>query len=464
MLAGRWVRRKRMAKTTLTLFGGVNEIGGNKILVRDNDTQIFLDFGLSFAKERKYFAGYLCPRAVNGAGDYLEFGLLPNIKGLYAKEAIQNTDVEYTEPVIDAVIISHAHLDHTGYLPFIDDGIPVYCGEGTRMIIDAMEESSRTNLGDRNYRTFRTGKTIQIGSLEIEPIHVDHSIPSAYGFIVHTSRGTVAYTGDLRTHGPLGQMTWDFATRAHQSDIDLMICEGTRVSPRENREIHSEAMVRRECSRVVSNAAKLVVASFYSRDIDRFKTFYGIAKRTDRKFVIPIKLAHLLHRLEKDPRLRIPHVLTDDTIVFYKKRKRSGEFLPKDYHVWERPFLEKAKTFKYVRKNQTRIIFNLDLIGFTELIDVRPTAGGEFIHSMSEPYTEEDIEVKVLHKWLSHFGLRFHQIHASGHCHTSDLEKVVNTIQPKRLVPVHTEHPKLFKRLFKKYEVKLAHEGKPIEL
>jgi ribonuclease J len=454
-----------MAKTTITLLGGVNEIGGNKILLHDRNTKIFLDFGLSFSKERKFFAGYLCPRTVNGAGDYLEFGLLPNITGLYSKEALENTRIEYTEPTVDAVIVSHAHLDHVGHLPFIDDKIPVYCGEGTQIIIDAMEESSRINLGERKYKTFRTGKTIQVGSIEIEPVHVDHSIPAAYGFIIHTSRGTVAYTGDLRTHGPLGQMTWDFATKARQSDIDLMICEGTRVSPRESREIHSETAVRKQCSKVVSDASKLVIASFYSRDIDRFNTFHRIAKHTDRKLVIPIKLAHLLHKLEDDQRLKIPEVLTDDTIIFYKKRKRSGEFLPKDYYVWERPFLEKAETFNYVRKNQSRVIFNLDLIGFTELIDVKPTAGGDFIHSMSEPYTEEDIEVKVLHNWLNHFGIRFHQIHASGHCQTRDLRKVVDKIQPKKLIPIHTEHPIMFKNLFKKkYEVELAQEGEVIGL
>ena len=34
--------------TSLTFYGGVNEIGGNKILLEDKDTKVFLDFGLSF--------------------------------------------------------------------------------------------------------------------------------------------------------------------------------------------------------------------------------------------------------------------------------------------------------------------------------------------------------------------------------------------------------------------------------
>jgi len=105
-----------------------------------------------------------------------------------------------------------------------------------------------------------------------------------------------------------------------------------------------------------------------------------------------------------------------------------------------------------------------DPVRFTELIDIKPSIGGDFIHSMSEPFSEEDIETKVLHNWLNHFGLKFHQIHASGHCPSRDLVKVINKIQPKKLVPIHTEHPTIFKELFRKYPVKLVNEGQEILL
>ncbi len=319
-------------------------------------------------------------------------------------------------------------------------------------------------MGKHEYETFRTGKKFRIGSLEIEPVHVDHSIPAAYGFIVHTSRGAIAYSGDLRTHGPLCEMTWDFAEKAAKSDVELMISEGTRISPEETSEVHSEARVKKESSAVVADASKLVIASFYSRDIDRFKTLYEIAKKNDRKFVIPIKLAHLLYKLRNDNRLEIPNIIRDEMVVFYKKRKRSGEFRPEDYYIWERPFLDKAENFSYIRKNEAKVIFNLDLVGFTELIDIKPSLGGDFIHSMSEPFSEEHIDTKVLHNWLNHFGLKFHQIHASGHCPSKDLVKVIDEIQPKKLIPIHTEHPATFKKLFKKYTVGLVKEGKEIRL
>jgi len=80
---------------------------------------------------------------------------------------------------------------------------------------------------------------------------------------------------------------------------------------------------------------------------------------------------------------------------------------------------------------------------------------------MSEPFSEEDISVDVMNNWLRHFGLKFHQIHASGHCPSQDLEHIINRVKPKKLIPVHTEHPELFKKLFKNVDVKIVEKGIP---
>jgi ribonuclease J len=66
-----------MAK--LTFHGGVNEIGGNKILVRDRKTKLLFDFGQSFSFGAEYFTGWLSPRAINGLRDQFDFELLPKI-------------------------------------------------------------------------------------------------------------------------------------------------------------------------------------------------------------------------------------------------------------------------------------------------------------------------------------------------------------------------------------------------
>jgi len=62
----------------VTFYGGVNEIGGNKILLEDRKVKIMFDFGQSFTFGADYFTGYLAARSVNGLGDYFEFNLLLN--------------------------------------------------------------------------------------------------------------------------------------------------------------------------------------------------------------------------------------------------------------------------------------------------------------------------------------------------------------------------------------------------
>ncbi|KKK70895.1 hypothetical protein LCGC14_2919400, partial [marine sediment metagenome] len=88
---------------------------------------------------------------------------------------------------------------------------------------------------------FRTGDKFKIGSLEVEPIHVDHSVPGAYGFIIYTSEGPVVYTGDIRLHGTHPEMTEDFIAKAKEVKPIALISEGTRIADEEREE--SEPLV-----------------------------------------------------------------------------------------------------------------------------------------------------------------------------------------------------------------------------
>jgi ribonuclease J len=230
--------------TKIIFFGGVDEIGGNKILIEDKGTKVFFDFGQSFDFGADYFTGWLSPRAINGLGDYFEFGLLPKIPGLYAEDQLKRTDFSYRDPEIAAVFLSHGHFDHVAHICFVDPQIPVYLGVGTKLFLESMEEtSSFCDYKDHNYRTFRTGRRIKIDDITVEPVHVDHSIPAAYGFIIHTGDSTIAYTGDLRLHGPRKDLTEEFIKKAWASEPDALICEGTRMALKEKRKNYSEAQV-----------------------------------------------------------------------------------------------------------------------------------------------------------------------------------------------------------------------------
>jgi glyoxylase-like metal-dependent hydrolase (beta-lactamase superfamily II) len=120
--------------------------------LEDQGTKIFLDFGQSFTFGADYFTSWLQPRGLNGLGDYFEFGLLPKLSGLYAKEMLASTNLSYAEPEIDCVFISHAHFDHVKHIHFLDPQICVCLGVGTKLFLESMKETGTfTDFGDHPF-------------------------------------------------------------------------------------------------------------------------------------------------------------------------------------------------------------------------------------------------------------------------------------------------------------------------
>jgi ribonuclease J len=130
------------SKSQITFYGRDHEIGGNKFLVEDRGTKIFLDFGMQMGKVNQYFAEFVNPRMCNGMGDLFEFGLLPKLKGLYRRDYAKHMDFDGNEDTeIDAVILTHAHVDHTAYIHYLRPEIPIYCSEGTKLIMQAFQDT-----------------------------------------------------------------------------------------------------------------------------------------------------------------------------------------------------------------------------------------------------------------------------------------------------------------------------------
>jgi len=429
----------------LTFHGGVAEIGGNKILLEDRDARLWLDMGQSFGFGKDYFVDpYLNARARFGLRDLFALDLMPKIPGLYADEELQPTDLPWQPPEFSGVAISHIHFDHINHLRFADPTIPVFLGEGTRIMLESwMTTSGRSmDLGAHDWKGFRTGQSVAVDGLEIEPLHVDHSAPAAYGFLVHTAKGTIAYTGDLRRHGPHAQMTDDFVDAAKKAKPIALITEGTRVAPSDDRQQYTELEVKGKAAEVVHAANdKLVLVTFYPRDVDRIKTFHAVAGETGRHFVLSAKTAHLLWSMQKDTRISVPDVLRDPNILVYFRQLTKQDEWEKDL---KSKVASKAVDATYVNKHQPELMLQLDYYQLTELVDLKPALHSPFIHSKSEPFDEEDVTGDILNNWLRRFGLDYHQIHASGHCSQAEMQEMVRTINPKVVIPVHTEHPELF--------------------
>ena len=435
----------------IDLLGGVGEIGGNKFLVRDGDSSVLLDFGMSLGLRGQFFSEpFLSPRDGQGL---LSLGIIPNVPDLYRDEG---------EPPIDAVVLSHAHIDHSMCISLLNRKIPVYCGDITLTILktlsDIRQKGFENDLDGIEFKTFRTGDKIPFGNIELAPVHVDHSVPGSYGFLIHTSSGTIAYSGDFRAHGSMSNLTADFVNTARGSQPDMFLCEGTNLV---RGDLRTEQEVSEKSDHVINKTKGLVLANFSSADIDRLRTFHELAEKNDRILAVSMKQAYLLRALAKDPHLDTPDVLKDPHIAVYQRTKKT-------YYHWEKDILAatNVKTSKDVREMQNKIILASSSYDMNEVLEIQPGPGGAFINSSSEPFNEEmEMDHERFINWLNHFGLPMYQIHSSGHMMPTELREAIGEINPKRLVPIHTEQPELY-RLFVKdlTQVDIPTKGSTVSL
>ena len=448
----------------LTFYGGVREIGGNKILLEDDRGKLFLDFGYPYGKYRKFYEEYLKPRAGAGLLDLLVMGLLPHLEGIY------RTDLE-TENLwqqfrraehyrrledIEGILLTHAHLDHSGHISFLKEDIPVYSTATTAFIAKAIQDSGKADFdqqvcyftprveeclkgwrqgayiasssGDRQ-RHFCIadrsrlneeadkfwGEVIRQKKLDSQPLGdigkcsfnllcfpVDHSIPGACAWGIETSSGWVIYSGDLRLHGKRGKLTEAFMKEAAQLHPRALILEGTNVDKRAN---VAEQEVYKNAFKAISDARGLVIADFPARDVDRLLTFLQVARDTRRKLAILPKDAYLLKTMRLlEP--EVPDIVQEGALVLYQETtasKSPAQWLKKTYEEYS----SKIVLAKDVRSNQGDFILCFSFFDLNELPSIQPRPGSLYVFSSSEPHNEEqEMDFRRLHHWLECFQLR----------------------------------------------------------
>ena len=364
----------------IELFGGVNEIGGNKILVEHKGTRIFLDFGTSMGFEGDFFSDFLQPRSNTPIKDRISIGALPKIPGIYRKDLIipqgiervpttkfkrlidQHSpyllleDVETYEDhssrkghgYVDGIFLSHAHLDHSGAIGFLHTSIPLFCSQTTEILVNAIDDvtsfksealvsrSSRLEFTSEKSKfpgsptikhdeikrrciTFKDKETKRIGSFSVTQFSQDHSVPGASSCVVEADGKKLLYTGDIRFHGT-NPMTIDDYVKKVRSGIDVMICEGTRV---DSDKTLTEADIIKAISEKIKSVKGLVFVDFSWKDTTRYETMKKAALAAGRIFVINARLAYLLDKLWMYP--------SDEHVRVFLKRKGSCLYSPADY-------------------------------------------------------------------------------------------------------------------------------------
>jgi len=432
----------------LTFYGGVGEIGGNAVLLRDHgfDVSLMLDFGISYSRWSQYFNfPFSMPKNIE---DLIRCCVLPDVKGLYAGDEEESS--------LDACLISHAHADHYRYVSVLKEGTRVFMPECGHGIIRAIEEvRPRTRFdeaiirreygGELDIEDFRTGGRIRVGGVEVEPVHVDHSIPGAYAFLVHTSAGLVVYSGDFRGHGARNSLTEDLVEEIQGcgEDVEALLCEGTNAvggTPM------TEGDVRVQTSKIVEAADGLVLIDSSHADLDRTRTIAQVAQDSERSLVLSPKIANILHTLVSDPKLKDTcQPILENSSVFFGSRKRWEAKRRTKLETKILDALGDAEIFsEEIQKAPSKYVLATNLYGFEDIKDLKPPPGSVYILSSSEPFNEErEYDFERLIRWLDIYGIPQVQIHASGHATPMYIREVVKRIRPRRLFPIHTEHPEM---------------------
>ena len=469
--------------STLTFYGGANEIGGNKILLEDSGARVYLDFGQSFNFGSDFFLPeqHLEPRDADGLAPYFDLGLIPKVKRLYSEDMLKHTEIPYEKPDIDAVFISHHHGDHVGHLKYLDENIPVYMGHGTRAIMDAYASlyPNFGKYGDHDIKEFKSGQEIKVKNLTIRPVHVEHSTPGAYGYIIERDGGNMAYTGDLRMHGQAAEMTEEFISEAKKSNPAIMLCEGTRmpVAGQEEDENYTEEGVKKKVSEILQDSKGLVFAHFAMSNIDRFRSIWEASCEEGRKLVIDPKYAYILDIMREkinwvpNPRekLCLYYRLNSDGGWGEKQyenvwRDYYGEILGEECYTtdkngkkirkkdtWrcEEKMSKNNVTYKEIKKNPEDYVLFMNFGRLVEIAHIKPEKA-DYIYSSSEHFLEGEENKKmktVMGNWLDHYNIKLHKAHCSGHAAASDIEKMVKRIKPDMLIPIHTQNPEEFRRI-----------------
>ncbi len=514
----------------ITCYGGVGEIGGNKILVEFPSGKVLLDFGISYLRKGRFYEEYLAPRTNAQLHDYLQLGILPRIDGLYRGDALTpwgdpgllgrsaplwQSELEsaedyqkvHGEPPVDALFITHGHDDHFALIAFLGH-VPIYCSPQTEVLLRASMDVGNYNgcekdvlrISRRVLRTMQKGfvpGAPQIGpggeelrqvntfepdrhlalpenpAITVRPMSVSHSVPGAVAYLIEADGKTVVYTGDIRFHG-----RWRFNPLEHLGDLrpDVLLIEGTRITEEER---DDEVRVREELVQAIRQAPGLAMIDFRWKDVERYETVKEATEAAGRELVVFPRLAYLLQKLgydlEAEPRVHV-----------YLERTRGLLYSPADYvqHKYragyrvnwskeEQDFthLQQGLTALDLQKEPDRYVLQLDYWRFNNLLDIRPPRGSRYIRASTEPFNEEmELSQERLIQWLKHFDLNPEQghqpiqIHASGHASGPELLQFARAIQPKTVVPIHTEHPEIFVEKLRGFcRVTVPREGEALE-
>jgi ribonuclease J len=257
------VNLESQGKVRITPLGGLGEIGGNITVFETEKEAILVDVGMSFPDDEMHGVDILVP----------DFTYLREIKNK-----------------IVAIIITHAHEDHIGAVPYLfkEMQFPIYGTALPLAMIGNKFDEHHLKDARRFFTPIEKRKVYKIGNdFEVEWMHITHSILDSSSLAITTEAGTIIHTGDFKIdHTPVDGFTTDLHRFAHYGEQGVL-CLLSDSTNSYNREFTpSELSVAPALDKVFSKAEGRVLLSTFSSNVHRVYQAIQYGLKYNRKVCV----------------------------------------------------------------------------------------------------------------------------------------------------------------------------------
>lgn len=383
-----------MSSETLLTFLSLGNPTGLKFAVERGGRRALFDFGREHAPGRALFSMGVEPRAGRELEDELAVGAAPALEGVY-----DGWDGR------TAVFISHLHLDHTGLVHHLHPDVPIYYPAAMEEIRAAADRTGYLPWRSPAGTTVPDRATVLGGEIAVQFVAVDHDLPGATGFLIRTPDLSIAFGGDHRWHGVRPELTAAYAEAARGADV--LIQEGVNLGlapPPDEGDgppppPPSERTVWAGFETLLERTPGLVVVNTYGMNRERAAAFAEAAQRRGRVFQMEPVWAEIAGHPD----------------------------------VWTDPAEAAAEPSRYC--------LQLSFENLPRLIDLDPPPGSAYVHSNGTPLGPYDPTWQVMEAWVARFGLELVRLSCSGHSYPQDIVRMVETVRPGVVLPVHSRLP-----------------------
>ena len=395
---------------------GAHEIGGSCIEVESRGERIVLDVG----------------RPITAGLD--EEVPLPAVPGL----------AEGDDPSLRGVILSHPHQDHFGLLPQVPASVPLYMGEAASRILAEAAFFTPSGLERTPAGFLKHQEAFELGPFRVTPFLNDHSAFDAYSLMIEADGRRLFYTGDIRAHGRKASVFGEFVNTPPK-DIDVLLMEGTniRADTQASQRGPSEQDLEHACVETFRGTPGIVLAMLSPQNIDRLVTIYRATIQSDRDLVVDLYTAAVAAATGRDT---IPQAHWDRVRVYLPKSQkvrvaRGRAFYRTDAVRPARIFPEEL----FERRGELVLLFRESMA--QEIEQIGCLEGAQAVWSMWPGYLRGE-SGQPFAAWLDRMEIPLHHHHASGHAYLPDLQRLVDALAPRRVVPIHSFEGDRFSEFF----------------